>query len=65
MVKFAPYNLIKTHDSNIRVIFSDLTYRWNIFRRKLVGCVRNQQTCLADGSVADDNAFDGLHGKKN
>jgi hypothetical protein len=64
MIKFALYNLIKTHDK-IRVKFSDLTYRWNIFRRKLVGCVRNQQTCLAYGSVAYDNAFDGLHGKKN
>lgn len=37
------------------------TYGWYIFRRKLVSCVRYEQTSLTDGTITDDHTLDGLH----
>jgi len=34
----------------------------NVLAGEGVGCVRNQKTCLSDGSVSDCDALDGLHG---
>ncbi len=39
------------HDSN-RIVIED---GWNIFRRELVGGIRNEETGLSDSTVTDDN----------
>lgn len=37
-------------------------YRWHIFAGKLVRGVRNEQACLTDSSIPDNDTLDGLHG---
>ena len=33
----------------------------HVFAGEFVGCVRDQQAGLANGTVTNDHAFDGLH----
>lgn len=38
-----------------------VTHRWNVLRREFVGCVRNQETCLTNSTVTNNDTFDRLH----
>lgn len=47
---------------NTRVPVGSSTYRGHVFAGELIRCVRDEQTRLADGTVSNHDALDGLHG---